>query len=70
MTRVVKREGESFESMLRRFRKKVSRSRVMSAVKKKRYYVSDSEQRRIALRKAIRRERRRRRKNKRGYRKS
>jgi small subunit ribosomal protein S21 len=59
MTSVVLEPGESQEALLRRFRKKVIKSRVLSAVKKKRYYVSKSEQRRLAHRKAIRRERRR-----------
>ncbi len=60
MTKVRLREGESQESLLKRFRKKVSRDRVLSEAKKKRYFVSKSEQKRIARRKAIRRERRRR----------
>jgi small subunit ribosomal protein S21 len=60
MTKVVLRQGESPESLLRRFRKKVSRDRVLSEAKKKRFFVSKSEQRRIARRKAERRERRRR----------
>ena len=60
MTKVRRREGESQESLLKRFRKKVSRDRVLSEAKKKRYFVSKSEQKRIARRKAIRRERRRR----------
>ena len=51
--------GESQENLLRRFRKKVQRARILSDVRKKRFYVSDSEKRRIAKRKAIRRERRR-----------
>lgn len=51
--------GESQESLLRRFRKKVQRARILSDVRKKRFYVSDSEKRRIAKRKAVRRERRR-----------
>lgn len=59
MTRVELKPGESQESLLRRFRKKVTRSRILSTVKKKRYYVSKSEQRRIARRKAIRKERQR-----------
>ena len=60
MTKVWLRSGESPESLLKRFRKKVIRDRVLSDVKKKRFFVSKSEQRRIAERKAIRRERRRR----------
>jgi small subunit ribosomal protein S21 len=60
MTKVVLRQGESQESLLRRFRKRVTRDRVLSEAKKKRFFVSKSEQRRIAKRKAARRERRRR----------
>ncbi len=62
MTQVVLREGESFDSLLKRFRKAVVRGRILSDVRKRRYYVSKSEQRHKALRKAINRERRRRRK--------
>jgi small subunit ribosomal protein S21 len=54
------KSGESQEQLLKRFRKKVQRERVLSDAKRKRYFVSKSEQRRIALRKAKRRERRRR----------
>ena len=60
MTRVVQRSGESPESLLKRFRKRVTRDRILSDAKRKRYFVSKSEQRRIALRKAKRRERKRR----------
>ncbi|MGD8625746.1 MAG: 30S ribosomal protein S21 [Anaerolineae bacterium] len=60
MATVVLKSGESQEQLLKRFRKKVQRERVLSDAKKKRYFVSKSEQRRIALRKAKRRERRRR----------
>jgi small subunit ribosomal protein S21 len=59
MTKVVARPGESPESLLKRFRKRVTRDRILSDAKKKRYFVSKSEQRRIALRKAKRRERKR-----------
>jgi small subunit ribosomal protein S21 len=59
MTKVWLRSGESPESLLKRFRKKVIRDRVLSDVKKKRFFVSKSDQRRIAQRKAIRRERKR-----------
>jgi len=62
LTHVVIRDGESFDSMLKRFRKKVSRSRILSEVKKRRFYVSKSEKRHRALRKAISRERKRQRK--------
>ncbi len=60
LTKVELRPGESQRSLLKRFRKKVARSRILSTVKKKRYYVSDSEKKRIARRKAIRREKKRR----------
>lgn len=59
MTRVELRRGESPESLLKRFRKRVTRDRILSDAKKKRFFVSKSEQRRIALRKAKRRERKR-----------
>lgn len=59
MTKVTRRDGESPESLLRRFRKKVARDRILSEAKRKRYFVSKSEQKRIALRKARRRERKR-----------
>jgi small subunit ribosomal protein S21 len=59
MAKVFLRQGESPESLLRRFRKAVTRDRVLSDAKKKRYFVSKSEQRRMAKRKALRRERRR-----------
>jgi small subunit ribosomal protein S21 len=59
MTSVVLKSGESPESLLRRFRKQVTKSGVLRDAKKKRYFVSKSEQRRIAKRKAMRRERRR-----------
>jgi small subunit ribosomal protein S21 len=67
MTRVVRRSGESFESLLKRFRKKVAKSRILSEAKKHRYFVSNSEKRRIAQRKAIRRQRRRQHKRQRLY---
>lgn len=59
MTKVVLRDGESAESLLKRFRKRVTQDGILSTVKKKRFFVSKSEQRRMARRKAVRRERRR-----------
>jgi len=56
------RKGESFDNLLKRFRKAVTRERILSDVRKKRYFVSKSEKRHRALRKAIVRERRRQRK--------
>jgi small subunit ribosomal protein S21 len=68
LTTVELRPGESQESLLRRFRKKVTRARILSTVKKKRYFVSKSEQRRRARLKAERREKRRQRQDRRRYR--
>lgn len=45
-------------ALFRRFRKSVSGSGVLSTVRKKRWFISESEQRRIARKKAIRRARR------------
>ena len=59
MTQVVLRDNESFDSLLKRFRKAVTRERILSDVRKRRFYVSPSEQRHKALRKAVARERRR-----------
>jgi small subunit ribosomal protein S21 len=58
MPSVTKMPNESDESLLRRFRKKVAKSGVMSTVRRKRWHVSKSELRRIQKKKAIRRMRR------------
>ena len=55
---VLLRPGESQESLLKRFRKAVSRSRILSTHRKKRWYVSKGNQRRRERDKAIRRLRR------------
>ncbi len=55
MTTVVLRSNESQEQLLKRFRKKVAKSGVLSTVRRKRWYVSKSELRRIAKKKATRR---------------
>jgi small subunit ribosomal protein S21 len=59
MANVELRPGETQDSLLRRFRKKVMRNGILRDAKKKRYFVSKSEKRRIAKRKAMRRLRRR-----------
>jgi len=56
LPKVVLRDGESQEKLLRRFRKAVTRSGVLSEVRKRRWFVSKSEQRRMAEKKAIRRQ--------------
>lgn len=62
MARVVLKEGESQDKLLRRFRKKVIRSGLMSEVRKRRWFVSKNEQRRMDAKKAIRRQKKRARK--------
>ncbi|MEM6280937.1 MAG: 30S ribosomal protein S21 [Chloroflexota bacterium] len=62
MASVKLKPNESQESLLRRFRKKVTNSGVLSTVRRKRWHVSKSELRRIEKKKAIRRARRRQRK--------
>jgi small subunit ribosomal protein S21 len=59
MATVVLRGGESQDSLLKRFRKKVVKSGVLSTVRRKRWFVSKSEQRRMEKKKAIRRIKRR-----------
>lgn len=54
MVKVKRRENESFSQMMRRFRKKVTRSKVLSEHRKRRFFTSKSEERRIAKKKAIR----------------
>jgi small subunit ribosomal protein S21 len=51
--------GESQEQLLKRFRKQVTKSGILSTVRRKRWYISKSELRRIQKKKAIRRARRR-----------
>ena len=62
MTTVKLRPNESQEQLLKRFRKKVTKDEIMSTVRRKRWYVTKSELRRIRKKKAIRRARRRQRK--------
>ena len=52
------RQGESQEQLLKRFRKEVAKSGVMKAVRRKRWFMSKSEQRRKAKAKAIRKAKR------------
>ena len=62
MTGVTLRPNESQDQLLRRFRKKVAQSGILSTVRRKRWFVSKSELRRIERKKAIRRLKRRQRK--------
>jgi small subunit ribosomal protein S21 len=62
LAKVVLREGESQQKLLQRFRKKIIRSGLMSEVRKRRWFVSKNEQRRMDEKKAIRRLKKRERK--------
>jgi len=59
LPKVELRDGESQEKLLRRFRKVVTRSGVLSEVRKRRWFVSKNEQRRMEDKKAIRRHKKR-----------
>ncbi|MEM7034764.1 MAG: 30S ribosomal protein S21, partial [Chloroflexota bacterium] len=52
------RPGESQEALLKRFRKEVVKGRILSTYRKKRWFVSKSENRRLAKQRAIRKARR------------
>ncbi|MCJ7702357.1 MAG: 30S ribosomal protein S21 [Anaerolineales bacterium] len=58
MTKVQLRSNESQQNLLRRFRQQVTKSGRLKALRKKRWFVSKSEIRRIEKKKAIRRHRR------------
>ena len=62
MAHVELQPGESQDQLLKRFRKYVAKSGVLSTVRRKRWHVSKSELRRIQKKKAIRRARRKQRK--------
>ena len=59
MENVDLRPDESPESLIRRFRIKVSDSGILQDLRRKRWYMSPSEVRRLEKKKAIRRARRR-----------
>lgn len=59
MTFVTIRPNESQDQLLKRFRKKIVKSGVLSTVRRKRWFVSKSETRRVEKKKAIRRIKRR-----------
>lgn len=60
LPKVELRENESQEQLLRRFKKAVVKSSVLSDVRRKRWFVSKSELKRIEKKKATRRARRKR----------
>jgi small subunit ribosomal protein S21 len=59
LTTVTLKPNESQEQLFRRFRKRVAKSGVLSTVRRKRWFVSKSELRRINKKKSIRRMKRR-----------
>jgi small subunit ribosomal protein S21 len=59
LTAVNLRNNESQDQLLKRFRKKVVKSGVLSTVRRKRWFVSKSEQRRMERKKSMRRLKRR-----------
>lgn len=59
MVKVVRRDNESQQSLFIRFRKATSMSGIFREVRKRRWFVSKTEERRLAKKKAIRRLKRR-----------
>ncbi len=59
MATVTLKDGESQDNLLKRFRKQVMKERILSDARRKRWYISPSEMRRIQKQRAIRRARRR-----------
>ena len=54
MATVTLRSNESYEDLLRRFRKQVTDDKILSVYRQKRWYVSKSELRRKAKRRGLR----------------
>ena len=59
MAFVTLRPNESQDSILKRFRKKIVKTGILSTVRRKRWFVSKSELRRVEKKKAARRAKRR-----------
>lgn len=59
LTTVTLRPNESQDQLLKRFRKRVAKSGILSIVRRKRWFVSKSELRRIQKKKALRKMKRR-----------
>ncbi|MEZ4516467.1 MAG: 30S ribosomal protein S21 [Chloroflexota bacterium] len=66
LPKVTLRSDESQEQLLRRFNREVIKSRVLTDVRRKRWFVSKSELDRIARKKAARRSRKNQKENQRG----
>ncbi|NIV10029.1 MAG: 30S ribosomal protein S21 [Aliifodinibius sp.] len=63
MVKIIRRDNESQQKLFQRFRKTASMSGIFQEVRKRRWFVSKTEQRRLAKKKAIRRQKRQQRKN-------
>ena len=61
MASVVLRQNETQDSLLKRFKKKVIKSGLLTTIRTKRWFISKSEARRIAKKKSIQRIRRKKR---------
>jgi small subunit ribosomal protein S21 len=57
-TIILRKEGETIEQMLRRFKRRCSELKIQSELKAKRYHLTKSEKRRLKSRKARRKRRR------------
>ena len=57
MTRVVRESGESFEGLIRRFKKAVQQDRVLSEVRKRRFYEKPSQERKRQAARKLRKSR-------------
>ncbi len=66
MTFVKRRPGESTEQLIKRFRKRVTKDRIKSELKKRRYFITKGEEDRIQRRKAERKMRKRQRRKRGG----
>jgi ribosomal protein S21 len=64
------REGETQESLLGRFQKRMQTSGILREFRARRHFISNHEKARLAARKAARRAARRRQKSERGFRNS
>lgn len=58
MLYVSAQDGESFDTLLSRFRSTVTRSGILRELKERRFFMSNSQKARMAARKAARRRRR------------
>jgi small subunit ribosomal protein S21 len=58
MTFVTRRDNETNESLIKRFGRKVTNDRILSELRKRRYFLTKGEEERIAKRKGIARARR------------